>query len=110
MRSHPVTSMFSDIRALYDRADAVDAAREARTEVELLRMDVERLLIISEALWRMLREKGGYTDEDLVNRMAEIDLRDGALDGKVAKGPPAQCPTPGSINRRTSLRAEASRA
>ncbi|HUU32157.1 MAG TPA: hypothetical protein VMY69_08675 [Phycisphaerae bacterium] len=92
MLFRPVTGMFSDVSARYDRAEAAEAARGARMEVELLRMDVERLLIISEALWRLLREKGGYADEDLVNRMVEIDMRDGALDGKVAKGPPATCP------------------
>lgn len=92
MLFRPVTGIMSEVSARHDREEAVKASRDARTEVELLRMDVERLLIISEALWRMLREKGGYTDEDLVNRMVEIDMRDGALDGKVAKGPPAQCP------------------
>jgi hypothetical protein len=84
--------MFSDVSAQYDRAEAVEAARGARTEVELLRMDVERLLIISEALWTILKEQHGGTDEDLARRMAEIDLADGALDGKVAKEPPATCP------------------
>jgi len=82
----------SEVSARYDRAEATRAAREARTEVDLLRMDVERLLIICEALWTILKEQHGCTDEDLARRMAEIDMRDGALDGKVAKGPPAMCP------------------
>jgi len=53
------------VSARYDRAEAVKASRDARTEVELLRMDVERLLIICETLWTILKEQHGGTDEDL---------------------------------------------
>jgi len=65
MRLRPVTGIFSDVSARYDRAEAVKASRDARTEVELLRMDVERLLIICETLWTILKEQHGGTDEDL---------------------------------------------
>jgi hypothetical protein len=92
MLFRPVTGMFSDVSARYDRAEAAEIARGARTEVEWLRMDVERLLIISEALWTMVKESQGYADEELANRMAQIDMKDGVLDGKVAKEPPATCP------------------
>jgi len=40
--------------------------------------------MITEALWSMLKEQHGYTDEDLIERVRQIDLRDGKLDGKVA--------------------------
>ena len=92
IRFRSVGGIMSDVNARYDRTDAARVAHEARTEVELLRMDVERILIICEALWTILKEQHGCTDEDLVNRMAEIDMKDGVLDGKVAKKPPAKCP------------------
>jgi len=53
---------------------------------------VERLLIITEALWDILKEKYGLDDKELQKRMVQIDLRDGKLDGRVATSPPATCP------------------
>jgi len=71
---------------------AASAARAARTDVSMLKLDVEKLLMITEALWSMLKEQTGYTDEDLTRRIQDIDLRDGKLDGKVAKDGPERCP------------------
>jgi len=61
-------------------------------QVGRLPLDVERLLMITEALWEILKEKHGYTDDELMRRVALIDLRDGKLDGKVACAEPMQCP------------------
>lgn len=66
--------------------------REALTEVQCMKYDTERLLMVTEALWTILKEKHGYDDNELIRRVAEIDLRDGKLDGKLAKEPPTQCP------------------
>jgi hypothetical protein len=71
---------------------AATTATQARSQVELMQMDVERLLMITEALWTMLRDEHGYTDDQLIQKVQEIDMRDGRLDGKVAKQPPSQCP------------------
>lgn len=71
---------------------AAATATQARSQVELMQMDVERLLMITEALWTMLRDEHGYADEQLIRKVQEIDLRDGRLDGKVAKQPPSKCP------------------
>lgn len=73
-----------------DRASAT--AAQVRSQVELMQMDVERLLMITEALWTMLKDARGYTDEQLIQKVQEIDMRDGRLDGKVAKQPPSKCP------------------
>ena len=59
--------------------------------------DIERLLMITEALWAILKEKHGYTDSELMRRVALIDLRDGKLDGKVSKVEPAPCPRCGKV-------------
>lgn len=64
----------------------------AKTKLEIMQVDIERLLMISEALWDMLREQHGYSEDDLINRIAEIDMRDGQLDGRVAPAAPLQCP------------------
>src|SRR5260221_8095566 len=73
-------------------------AREAKTETELMRADIERLLMITEALWTFLKKEHGYSDEDLVEAITQIDMRDGVLDGKVAKTLPPPCPNCGRIS------------
>jgi hypothetical protein len=72
--------------------DAVSQARSVKTEIELLRYDLERLLMITEALWTLIKEDKGYSDEQLLARVQAIDVADGKLDGKVAKSPPKLCP------------------
>jgi hypothetical protein len=71
---------------------AATEATQTRSQVESIQMDVERLLMITEALWTMLKDEHGYTDDQLIQKVQEIDLRDGRLDGKVAKQPPSKCP------------------
>ena len=70
---------------------AAETATRALTQTDLLQMDVEKLLILTEALWQLLRDRQGYSDEDLVRKIQEIDLRDGKLDGKVAGKAPTRC-------------------
>ena len=67
------------------------AATDVRTQNEFIQCDVEKLFMLTEALWTILKEKHGCTDAELVQRVQEIDLRDGKLDGKVAKVNP-DCP------------------
>ncbi len=73
--------------------DAASAARRAESKVEMLELDVERLLMITEALWTCLKEQLGYSENDLIRKVAEIDLRDGSLNGRVdTKTGPVACP------------------
>ena len=71
---------------------ASEQAMDAKTEVNALKFEVERLLMISEALWGILKEQLGYDEEELIRRIEEIDMRDGKIDGKVANQPPEPCP------------------
>lgn len=76
-------------------ANASEAARrtaEVRTQSEAIQGDVERLFMITEALWTILKKEHGYSDEDLGLLIQEIDLRDGKLDGKVSKQQNPTCP------------------
>jgi hypothetical protein len=61
-------------------------------DVARLQAQVERLLIVTEALWTILREKTGLDEQELLRQMVQIDLRDGKLDGRVASTPPEPCP------------------
>lgn len=66
--------------------------REAKAELEHLSLDVQRLLMITESLWAILKETHDYTDEELVRRVYEIDAADGTLDGRKPRLPPKDCP------------------
>jgi hypothetical protein len=83
---------------------AAHAAAEARRQADILRFDVQKLYLITEALWCILKEKHGYSDEHLAALMQELDLRDGKQDGKSATTPErAACPNCG----RTLMRRQA---
>jgi hypothetical protein len=95
-----INNNLAQMDATAARADA----REAKTETETLRHDVDRLLMITEALWTFLKKEHGYSDEELANAVKEIDLRDGRLDGRVGKSPPKACPSCGKMNSSKQLR------
>ena len=61
-------------------------------EVAELQGEVERLLLITEALWRILKEKHGFDENELVKQITLIDLEDGKLDGRKPAAPPTPCP------------------
>ena len=63
-------------------------ANEVRSKAESMQYDVEKLFMIAEALWDILKEHHGYTDDELIRRITEIDFSD----GKVAKSAPIECP------------------
>lgn len=60
--------------ARLEASDARTTAREAKTEVEQLRANVERLMLLTEALWRLVKERTECTEEDLIQRIHAIDL------------------------------------
>ena len=71
---------------------AESAAREARSDVELLRHDMDRLLLTTEAMWTLMKQEHGYTDDTLIKLVQEIELKRGALNGVQPKDPPQACP------------------
>lgn len=73
------------LAAAAEAADASSAARSARSKVGDLEMRVERMQMVCEAMWTLLREKTGLSELDLLNRVNEMDLSDGKLDGKVRR-------------------------
>jgi hypothetical protein len=71
-----------------------EAAREARTaqaDAREIEQRLDRTLLACEAMWSIMRDKLGVTDIELVERINEIDLSDGNLDGKAKKSAVA-CP------------------
>ncbi len=71
---------------------AANAALETQESIKELRHQVDRLSLLNQALWELVREKAGLTDADLERMAKEIDLRDGKEDGKLGGGA-VTCPT-----------------
>ena len=81
-----------DPHARMTATQAESEARLVKSENEILRQDIERLLMITEALWNLMKEQHGHTDEELTRRIEDIDLQDGVLDGRVAETKVDKCP------------------
>ena len=75
-------------------AQAEGAARRVGTDMAELDARLDRTLLVCEAMWTLLRDKIGVTNEELIDRINEVDLSDGQLDGKVRKTP-VSCPNCG---------------
>jgi ribosomal protein S27AE len=61
---------------------AKHATQRTEQQVKLLEENLATSLMICEALWELLAEKTGLTEDDLYNKLYEVDMRDGVLDGK----------------------------
>ena len=61
---------------------------------------MDRLVLVTRAMWTLLSEKMGVTEADLVKRLTELDAADGAADGQVtAASPPVRCSCGAAICR-----------
>jgi ribosomal protein S27AE len=79
------TSVMGNAIAQRDAIDAGNKADVAARTARDLEARIERLTLVNLAMWSLLREKLGFTEENLLDRVREIDLQDGVLDGKVAR-------------------------
>ena len=74
---------------------ASSAVHEMQVKNQNIVMDVDKLFLITQALWELLKAECGYTDELLTQKVMEIDLSSGRLDGKAPKAERADCPSCG---------------
>ena len=68
--------------AQVDAQHARDVARESAMSSNKTRKNTERLYLVVQAMWELLKDKAGLTDADLDAKVQEIDMRDGRLDGQ----------------------------
>ena len=87
-------------RPVFDTSGADARANRAESAVQALETRLDRAMMTVEAMWTIMRDKLGVTNEELVERIVDLDLTDGILDGKERK-PPLECP---SCSRRISRR------
>ncbi|MBU1239194.1 hypothetical protein KKF84_07185 [Myxococcota bacterium] len=63
-----------------------DSGKEELIEMVLdLEQRVDKLVLTNLALWEILKGSMGITEELLLSKIREIDLRDGKLDGKISR-------------------------
>ena len=82
-------------------------AASARSKAELVVAKIERaekklesLALACQSLWEIIREHTDLTDDDLMAKMEEVDLRDGKKDGRMSPQAAACL----NCHRRTSRR------
>jgi ribosomal protein S27AE len=68
-----------------DAANAAAAARDAQTTAADLEERLDKLTLITMAMWEMLRDNTKFTETDLMAKVQELDLRDGTPDGKMTR-------------------------
>ncbi len=66
-------------------------ATKARHQMRDLTDRLDKLLLVNMAMWELLKDRTELTEEDLMTKVQQIDLRDGRADGKISKTV-AKCP------------------
>ena len=73
------------IQAVESKANqARDDVARHKIRLEQLEFHVERMALASQAMWELLKERAGLTEPELLAKIAEIDLRDGARDQRMS--------------------------
>lgn len=98
-----VGSAISSGYASIEATAAQNTAREAQTKTELISHDIERLLLVTEAMWTMMKQQHGYTDDALIKMIEEIDSRKTIVGGVTVKSSPQTCPNCGRPNSASRL-------
>ena len=71
--------------------------------IKYLEHKIDKLYLITEALWLLLKEKSNLDDENLTELIAAIDMKDGHRDGKSATASTRNCMKCGRINSRKQM-------
>lgn len=53
-------------------------------EARVLADRLERLQLACQAMWELIRDRTQLTEQDLENKILEIDVRDGKIDGQIS--------------------------
>ncbi|OHE79756.1 MAG: hypothetical protein A2107_01875 [Verrucomicrobia bacterium GWF2_62_7] len=76
----------------FTKGDAQAAAQSVLMNIVVpLEKRMDKLSLVTRAMWSLLREKTDVVESDLVRRIADLDAMDGQMDGKVTR-PPMDCP------------------
>ncbi|MDP4625024.1 MAG: hypothetical protein NWT08_07785 [Akkermansiaceae bacterium] len=84
----------NDLRA--QQGDTNSSLKSASGDINELNRHVRKLALVSQALYELLKESTGITDEDLRRRIEMIDKRDGVTNGRI-DATPLKCPKCGGV-------------
>jgi hypothetical protein len=76
--------------------------RNTRDEIDRLHDRIDRLVLVNEAMWELLCECTGLTEEHLRHRMEGLDRSDGAVDGR-RRPQAAVCECGAMVNARARI-------
>ena len=62
---------------------AMSKADRYAADIANMQRQVDRLTLACQAMWELLRDRSGLSEEDIESKMREIDARDGQVDGKI---------------------------
>jgi hypothetical protein len=62
--------------------NTADQSLRVKQEVRRLEANLAKALLINEALWEIIKEKHQMKEEQLYEKIYEMDMRDGVLDGQ----------------------------
>ena len=65
---------------------------------------VNKLELVCESLWEFIKEDKNLTETDLIERISQIDLKDGKFDGKKRKESAVKCSGCGRMNSKQQKR------
>ncbi len=88
----------SNAFATQEAIEAASMARGTRTDEEFMKHDMERLLLISQAMWEFMKQEHGYTDEALSDMVGRIEAKRGETNAVPSKDAPVTCPACGRVN------------
>jgi hypothetical protein len=83
----------SNLYTMTTATQAENAAREAQSRLESMKHDIDRVLLITEALWTFMKEQHGYTDDTLVQLIQDLEHQKTTALGTSIKEPPVTCPS-----------------
>jgi hypothetical protein len=69
-------------------ADALasEKGRKANASLQHLEARVDKLVLVCRSMWELVRDNTSLTEDDLMNKVLELDLQDGVADGKMKLG------------------------
>ncbi|MBI3117690.1 MAG: hypothetical protein HYZ00_03325 [Candidatus Hydrogenedentes bacterium] len=76
---------------------ASQAQAETKSEVNELQRQVERLALLNQAMWEVLRDRLGLSDADLEAMAHAVDMRDGTADDRMT-AQAVRCPSCSRVN------------
>lgn len=86
----------SSVYASADAAQAKSSVTRAAQAIRAMQDQLAKSQLVNQAMWELMSKKMGFTEQQLMAKMSEIDLRDGVEDGKVtAKA--QKCPACGHM-------------